>query len=227
MTLLPFFLLILLIIIICCYCCKSSFENIEALPFTVVIINLDRRPDRWNGIMNELVSKGFPEEIIYREPAVDGNGVHRKAKKALYKTNMNIWQNHLIGAYPTDWLLILEDDAELRSGYDYNRVVKEFNEYINKNLSVNVMRSNPGSCPKNRWGTEALFNNKKGSLSLLDIVGKYYNKKPLNIIPYDHFFLHNKKKIPHNCVGSEGGMFRQVGREGKKYTKLAGSDIHV
>jgi hypothetical protein len=191
----------------------------------VVIINLDRRPDRWNTIMKELVSKGFPENIIYRESAVDGKDNHRAAIRALYDSNMNIWKKHLNGVYPTEWLLILEDDAELWPGYDYERVIREFSEYVSKNKDVNIMRSNPGSCPINNWGTEAVFTNKAGSKLQLDLTSDHLKRKRVTI-PYDHFFRKKSKQIPHKCVGTnKGGMFKQVGRNGTRFITLRDSNI--
>lgn len=217
MSLLPLILLILLLILMCS---KSNFENVIQLPFSVVIINLDRRPDRWNSVMNELTTKGFPEEIIYRQSAVDGNRIKKDAQRALYLSNIDIWKKHLDGNYGTEWLLVLEDDTELQSGYNYAKVVREFNK--DKDKGNHVLRSNPGSCPTCYWGTEAMFIDKRGAAMLLEAITlDWIDKKN---IPYDHAIC-KSKKIPDKCIGSKSGMFKQANRVGYKFIKLSDSDI--
>lgn len=204
---------------------RKSSMVMQPHPFTVIIINLDRRPDRLNAIMAELLQKGFPSEIIHRESAVDGKKISKAAMRALYVTNMNIFRNHLNGLYPTEWLLVLEDDARLVDGIDYARVVEEFNNFVGKsnNKKYDILRSNIGSCPKCWWGTEAVFYSKSGCKKMLDHVNteKMYDNYRK---PFDHALCHSMH-VKHTCIGPEKGMFKQADRGDIWLPKVTDTDI--
>ena len=151
---------------------KSNFDSNEQL-FSVVVINLDRRTDRWTSIYKELMDKGFPPEIIFRERAVDAQTFDdfpyklTKGAAALYFSNANVWRKHLNNEYNSEWLLILEDDVEIVEPWNYESIKSHFIDEI-KNDSLHFMWANWYNCPRCSHGTEAIFIDKKGISALND-----------------------------------------------------------
>jgi hypothetical protein len=96
-------------------------------------INLDRRPDRWLSLTNHLTGQGLPEP--QRWPAVDGAATTTDAELSGYRRGLYVggdksrradlgitksWVSllrYLAANRHTGWLLLLEDDARLLSGW--------------------------------------------------------------------------------------------------------------
>ena len=130
---------ILIFFLLSCYITWFVYENFTMINYeyynrkvspkiTVVVISLDDADKRWKRLENHLQNYGF--ENIVRLQAIDGRKATTKYEIPTYKnltclsdghiTHTACYLSHLkaieyvIHTSPTDWTLILEDDAVFR-----------------------------------------------------------------------------------------------------------------
>ena len=124
----------------------------NTFPFHVFIINLDRKPERYKYVTNQLDSMGITEYT--RISGTDGFKADRKDIEAagvspvLYNkgkgvagcaaSHVRVWKH--IADNDLDWCLILEDDAHFHPDFK-----KLFSKYWNQ-VPSNAMMIYPGYC---------------------------------------------------------------------------------
>lgn len=131
---LALFLLILLIVIILVICRNNNIETMEPIfantfPFQTYIINLERKPERYQSVKEQLDRIGIKN--YYKWKATDGFAVkdeeitkygimqtlvdNSRAASACSASHVRLWRH--IAENKLDWTLILEDDAHFHPDF--------------------------------------------------------------------------------------------------------------